>query len=296
MLPQIAHYLKQHLQSFPEDDTIIFNNKLYPINKDNFSPITSHNTEITFIDGGQAEIAKAANFCLSIIRIAAVTFPTKKITKKEFYLLTTFKNNTYHSKIFGDILINEQDLTIDSRDNSIRIGKERAPINKVANMARRFAELSLAKQHNNVILDGTLEATYPNEEKYLPNCSSLAKSSSLFTVTGNSPIVLLNKLGPENCWYYSLNEQTSFVKLHSKAKHVFRFEGDKELIPSLINNSTDPLFLGYPYGLLLVDKLARVSNEERNTLRLKFILNNDNKEIVNYLQTTNAHSILDNIG
>ena len=134
------------------------------------------------------------------------------------------------------------------------------------------------------------------QEKYIPdNVSALAKSSSLFTTSGNSPVILLNKIGLSNCWSYFLTDKTYFVKLNQKAKHVFRFEGNKEVLPYLINNSNDALFLGYPYGLIFVDKIARISNSEKNSLKMNFLLRKDNQEIAEYLNTSNAHEILDNI-
>ncbi|MBT4805275.1 hypothetical protein HON71_03830 [Candidatus Woesearchaeota archaeon] len=306
MLTEISQEIKAMLNQFSAEDNIIFNNKIIRINKENFQEITANeNKTIAFIDGGQAEIISTGNFCLSFIRIAAVFFNNnKKINqiKKEFYLFTKAKylNNDlyYESKIFGDKSINEEDLLISSNDSSIKTGSERAPISKITNMARRFAELSLAKeiQADHIILDGTLEPTFKNEEKYIPdNVSALAKSSSLFTTSGNSPVILLNKIGLSNCWSYFLENKTYFVKLNSKAKHVLRFEGNKEVLPHLIHNSNDALFLGYPYGLIFVDQIARVSNSEKNSLKMNFLLRKDNQEIAEYLSTSNAHEILDNI-
>ena len=300
MLNQIALHLKKNLADFPQEDSIIFKNQRYQIHPKNFFQIYPEKNEITFIDGGQAEIITSSTFCISFIRIVAVQFPSKHVTKKEFFLLTTTKtkNNQifYESKLFGDMLINELDLYISSEDTSIKIGRERASITSITNIARRLAELSLASSYQHVLLDGSLDNKYNNEEKYIkPHFSALAKSSSLFTTSGNSPSVLLNKLGPEGLWKYELNQETSFVKLHPNAKHIFRFDGNKTIISSLISNSKDALFLGYPYGLILADTLARVSNSEKESLRMKFFLNNQNKDIIQYLQTSNAHSILDSL-
>lgn len=310
MLTKISQYLKEMLKNFPEEDSIIFNNKLIKINKNNFVQIQEviEDKTIAFIDGGQAEIISAGNFCLSYIRVAAVTFQGKhKVSnlKKEFYLLTTAKyihdELWYQSKIYGDDLINEKELAISSNDQSIKSGQERAPIKKVANMARRFAELALAKEvkADFIVLDGTLEATFKNEKRYLEqlgsNIYALAKSSSLFTTSGNSPVIVLNKIGSSGCWYYEIDLKTFFVKLHPKAKHVFRFEGDKTTLSLLIQHCSDPLFLGYPYGLIFVDRIARISNSEKKSLMMQFLLKAENKEITDYLQTSNAHDILDRI-
>lgn len=307
MLRQISEEIKLMLNQFSEEDNIIFNNKIIKINKDNFQQIEKKDNKIiAFIDGGQAEIISTGNFCLSFIRVAAVFFQNnKKINqiKKEFYLFTKakyFDNDLYYeSKIFGDKLIDENDLLISSNDSTIKTGSERAPISKITNMARRFAELSLANylQSDYIVLDGTLEPTFKNEEKYLSEkLSALAKSSSLFTTSGNSPVILLNKIGLDGCWSYFVENKTYFVKLNEKAKHVFRFEGNKEVLHYLIDNSNDALFLGYPYGLIFVDKIARVSNSEKNSLKMNFLLRKDNQEIVEYLSTSNAHEILDSLG
>ena len=308
MLNKIAEHLNNHLTTFTEDDSIIFNNQHHPINQNNFSTIIPQSKKsITYIDGGQAEILTAANFNISFIRVAAVIFNNnhKSTIKKEFFIVTIaeYQNDDiyYKSKIFGDQLINEHGLIISSNHSSIKNGSECAPISKVANMARRFSELTLASsiQSDFILLDGTLEPTFPNEKIYLnklsTNTAALAKSSSLFTTSGNSPNILLNKLGPKTVWKYQLNQTTSFIKLHSQSKHIFRFEGNPTILPHLINNSTDPIFLGYPYGLILADKVARVSNSEKQSLTMKFLLNSKNQSIINYLKTQNAHSILDSI-
>ncbi|MFH1275950.1 MAG: hypothetical protein ABIH82_02470 [Candidatus Woesearchaeota archaeon] len=326
MLNQISQKLKDKINSFSIDDKIIFNNKYFKIDKANFTEVLSNSMvddkTISFIDGGQAEIISAGNFCLSLIRVVELKFNNNKKfnqQKHEFFLLTTAESSAgdlwYESKIYGDKLIDEMDLLISSNDSSIKIGNERAAINKVVNIARRFAELSLAFQSTAdfIVLDGTLEKTFKNEEKYLgklfngtssgslnntyhKKICSLAKSSTLFTALGNSPVVLLNQIGPNGCWNYNVDHKTSFVKLHPRSKHVFRFEGNKEVLPFLVQNSHDATFLGYPYGLILVDKIARVTNEEKSSLSMQFLLNQQNKEIVDYLKTTNAHQILDNMG
>ncbi|MDP3734588.1 MAG: hypothetical protein Q8R37_05150 [Nanoarchaeota archaeon] len=313
MLHTISQELQQFIRTFSNDDSLVFNNTIIPITKNNFFPIHKQESDktITFIDGGQAEIISAGNFCLSFIRVAAVTFKNnhkRDYQKNEFYLLTRaeWKENEifYNSTIYPlqEKLFSEADLCLSSRDETIKIGQERAAISKIASVARRFAELAIAQKINSdyIILDGTLDATFRNEEKYLQrvgkNVSAIAKSSSLFTTLGNAPVVLLQKMSPAGCWNYMVNPSTSFVKLHPQAKHVFRCDGNRDILPYLINNSSDPLFLGYPYGLLCVDRIARVSNDEKRSLAAAFMLRAENKEILDYCTTTNAHDILDRIG
>ena len=304
------------IQQFPSSDKILFNNKQIEINKNNFAQIQANSTpkSLAFIDGGQAEILSAGTFCLSLIRIGALIYLNNKKIKEykhEFFLLTTAKYEqdevVYESTIFpvkGAKIIDERDLFISSADATIKVGTERAPITQVANVVRRFAELAVAAMvgadgADVVVLDGTLEPSFRNEEKYLSklpvNICALAKSSSLFTASGNSPVVLLNKLSSSGCWSYVVENNSYFVKLHEKARHVFRFTGNKDFLSYLAKNSTDALFLGYPYGLIAVDGFARVSNEEKRSLKMNFLLKADNKEIAEYLSATDAHDILDNL-
>lgn len=312
MIVKISRHLKEMLHQFNEDDPLVFNNKLIRIDTHNFHPIppVAEPKTITFIDGGQAEILSAGNFCVSFIRVFAQVFQgmeKKNSYQNEFYLLTTARwqegDIFYDNTLFplSEKLFNEKDLLLSSNDSTIRNGLERAPIARIASMARRFAELQVAANTDTdfVIIDGTLEKTYRNEEKFLAQLpekvSALAKTSSLFTVSGNSPVVLLNQMGEERCWHYHLGGKTYFVRLHPHAKHVFRFEGNPDVLSGLVVHSQDALFVGYPYGLLFVDRMARVSNQEKKSLMMNFLVRKDNREILQYLTTANAHGILDSI-
>ena len=302
MLATLGNHIREYLRSFPIEDKIVFNSSAIVCSPSSFTPLVApaELKIIAFVDGGHADVLVAGNFCLSFIRVAAVLFQGGvkiKHMQHEFYLFVKARYDEneiiYKSMIFpvqGEKLIEEKDLMISSTDSLIKIGMQRAPISVVSGMARRFAELQLAASlnANYILLDGTLEPTLKNEEKYLAllplSASALAKTCSLFTSSGNNPMVLLNKLAGEGCWKYYLENKTYFVKLHEKAQHVFRFEGNPDVLPYLVHNSRDALFLGYPYGLVLADQLARVSNEEKKSLRMNFLLRKENKEIMDYLK------------
>ncbi len=321
MISQISEQLRQKLKVFFLTDDIIFNNKVIPIAQENFREIISDaelvaGKRMAFVDGGEAEILRGGNLCLSFIRVfGQVMRGEKKVDfmLSEFYVLTTAVYRAgdiwYEGKIFvvqGEKLVEESDLVVCSTDSSIRVGGERAGISVVGSMARRFAELKMASHINAdyVLVDGTLSATYVGEEKYLnplrvldQKVGALAKSCSLFTTCGNSPVVLLQKISPiQSCWSYVVVGNTFFVKLHPRARHVFRFEGNREMLSLLVENSCDALFLGYPYGLIVADKMARVSNAERDGLKMKLLLREENREFVDYLTAVNAHDILDRLG
>ncbi len=316
-LSPLLQELRRKISSFPQEDAFLLNNSSFSFQSENFSPLLPANSSektIAFIDGGQAELLVAANFCVSFIRVAAVVMQGQnkiKHEKEEFFLLTTTKNCEgelwYESKIFSEgnfSLLSESNLFVSSQDAHLKSGIERAPIFKVTSMARRFAELALAAkiapQADFILLDGTLQKTFPNEETYIQNIAkntcALAKSSSLCTASGNSPVLFLKKNAPAGSWRYTVNKHTSFVKLQEKSKHIFRYEGTPEILPHLLHQSCDATFLGYPYGLILADKLARVSNEEKRVLQARFLLDKENKDILEYLFTTDAHGILDQNG
>lgn len=312
MIPGISEYIRETLHSFKEDDALLLDSTLIPLDDAHFAPLhfSSEKKKIAFVDGGQAEILSAGNFSLHFIRVAGQIFEgivKKEKVTHEFYLFTYPVSQGevlyYKSVIFTDKekLIDEQDLFISSYDQSIRVGVERGSIIRIASMARRFAELSLASslKADFVMLDGTLEKTFVHEEKYLSrlpmNACALAKSNSLLTLSGNSPIVLLNKRSLYDCFVYVVDDKTSFVKLHPDATHVFRFEGQRECLLFLQNHVADPLFLGYPYGLVYADQIARVSNQEREALMMRFLLDKKNEEILPYLRTMDVHGILDSM-
>ncbi len=315
MLSTVARHLRQLMDNSEMNDAFLLNNQTISFDRSSFQlislPSAASQKTVAFVDGGQAEIASAANFTISFIRVFAQTFRGKEkinAKKAEFFLLTYALPHAndlwYQSVIFSqeEQLFSPKLLFVSSNDPLLKEGKERAPCSKIVSMARRFAELALASQLDTdfVVLDGTLDASYPHEEELLQrlgkNCSAVAKSSTLLTASGNSSTLLLHRHGPREPWVYPIDEVTSFVKLHPQAKHVFRFEGNQDVLPYLLLHSADAVFLGYPYGLLFADWLARVSNHEKKALSLRFLLDKENKGIVDYLTTLNAHAILDTIG
>lgn len=217
---------------------------------------------------------------------------------------------------------NEKNLTFKIDDESLKQGVFNTECSRIGNLARRFGELKLAadlikeklESGDIIVLDGTLQKTVTNEDIYLDNLfdiglkknvliSALTKNSSLITKNGNTPSSVLESLSKErdDIWYYypsaEINDKNHpaelyFLKLHPKSKFIFRFEiynkqktvdADK-VIGYLALNSQDPVFLGYPYGLVDADSFARVTEEETKYLALRF-----------KSMDKNAHSILDSI-
>lgn len=236
------------------------------------------------------------------------------------------KNHEEH----GDSL-KKEDLIFNSFDETIKQGIFRANISKIGEIARRFAELRLASdlideldEGDIIVIDGTLQISVTNENKYFSEIykkalekkviiSALAKTTDLFTNNGNSAIDALNEIAPGEVWYYwpvavvdnpGHKAEIHFIKLNKKSKHIFRFEVFKEnkfdineILSLLVENSKDPVFLGYPYGLINADRFARVSNKEKEYFRTAVMAKagKDWQKIEQSLSSLNAHDVLDMI-
>ncbi|MEW6617726.1 MAG: hypothetical protein AB1333_04930, partial [Patescibacteria group bacterium] len=134
------------------------------------------------------------------------------------------------------------------------------------------------------------------------NIIGVNKTTALLCNNGESIITALESFNKKGMWCYyplfSTHEHAvlGFVRLHALSKHVFRIEvpiakkeNIKEYASILASISCDGAFIGYPYGLIVADQLARVSNREKETLQTIFF-NQAGKEFSTAL---NAHDILD---
>ena len=311
------------------------NYKPIKLSKDNFHEIkeTKTNQKIAFIDGGNSEILAASNFSLQLIRVYYTIYQyNKRISSKkhEFYVLINSVNEEYQTQIFP-INYDFNNLAFNSFDSTLKQGNNKIKPSKIGEIIRKLAEIKIAEElidiltdKDIIVRDGDLKSSATYEKEYFENLykkaleknitvTALSKTSELFTETGNSLLAAINEIAPENEWYYHpLVEITDenhksdlyIVKLNKNSKYIFKFEVFKnnsydisDILTLLKNNSVDPVFLGYPYGLIEADKFARVANNEINTLKLQFLTKAGEKAklIKQYLNTKNAHDILDNI-
>jgi len=173
---------------------------------------------------------------------------------------------------------------------------------------RKYAELLVARELRApdmlLVLDGDLDAEHPLEKEAFDSLftqikesgcrvCALSKTNRFRTPEGMSMVQLLQQSSPPGRWLYRVNESTSFVKLHPRATHIFRLDttGDELRVASdVCANANDPVFLGYPYGLVDADARARVTFKEVERLRIIFELKLQSKHESSAL---NAHSILD---
>ena len=312
--------------------------KAFKIDAKNFHQIekTGLNKRIAFVDAGNAEIIGSANFSLNLIRVCCAVYRNnRRITarKYEIFAFTQSINESneicYKTSFFKtNSSIGLEEMSFSSLDHTLMLGINRAEIGSVANAIRRFAELRVAKSvaddktADTIVLDGNLQSTLTNENKYLSDLyescdknnvilAALSKTTSLFTDNGNLLSAVLSNISPPNSWFYHPIAEISngnhkaemfFAKFHPKSSHVFRLEifniqksKAEETINELAGNCTDPIFIGYPYGLVEADRVARVSNHEKESLKTMFMVKLRNKNVEKYLSSVNAHDILDRI-
>ncbi|MCK4670856.1 MAG: DNA double-strand break repair nuclease NurA [Nanoarchaeota archaeon] len=345
ILDKVADELKSITSR--ESKRIVFTNPDYTavdFSTDNFHQIPKNldtdGHKVVFIDGGNATLVESASFIASFVRLCACVYQGNKrlsMQKHEFFVIVSsvsgddkikYKTNIY--PVNDASVPSVSDLKFDSMDESLRNGVSRAEIGRVVDCARRFAELNLAAkiayglgEGDIIILDGTLEAKYTHEEKYLNllykialskdlKVCAVAKTCRFVTDSGDNALVAVNRMTKLPAWYYfpivriqSENHRAHlfFTKLHEKAEYLFRFELHsgveldgldlRDLFYHIAENSKDSVYLGYPYGLVEADKHARVTNNEKNYLRT-LLASKINLE--KYAKTLDAHSVLDNIG
>jgi len=288
------------------------------------------------IDGGNANVLNAPNFSVDFIRVSGVSYKRNKrvkIVKKEFFCFVKAAvdgdNVKYSVEIFGDNLF-DNGISVDSELSTLDGEKYNLEISSVAGIVRRYAELKLGEEivvgsdeEKYIVIDGSIKAKTEEEKGLIKDLlfaarerkvivGFLSKTCRLLTKNSSSLNSALNEIGPKSSWFYypvfKINNSDYlgdiyFVKLNSTSKYVFKLEIDSEFsdngenyILSLALNSNDPVFYGYPYCLIDADKMARVSNNEKEYLKTMFLSKIKNKEKLQYLLSNlDSHDILDNI-
>ncbi|MBI5391344.1 hypothetical protein HZB02_07705 [Candidatus Woesearchaeota archaeon] len=289
---------------------------------------------IAFVDGGNQELLGGANFSLQLMRIAACVFQHDQCIERkmvEFLLYchaTKSKSLIYtaHPSILqGNFSL--ASCEVDPFDPALRQGHFRMPISRMGDLFRRRAELQMAesmlstlRKGDLLLLDGQLQENIAYDDTY-PRLltatamqqnillTALAKTDTLLTENGKSVSSLLQQMAPSGAWYYHpcaacqpTQPDTAFVKLHPKATHLFRLEflhdqPLQQIALLLASHAHDPVFLGYPYGMIAADQLARITNHDAAFMKTKVLisLGKDAQHLGSALAAQDAHSVLDHI-
>lgn len=299
-----------------------------------FQPlIPSSQEKITyFVDGGNAEILQTPDYCLQFLRFACVGFQNRKRVfqkKREGYVLAASLQQNHGIIItlkgYGALAsVSFPPFAIDDP----RLGdlSLRTKLNRAIEVFRALHEIQFAHDLTSsipssdavLVFDRALlpehvdeqtafEMLYASAEQKNVVVCGLNKTTSLLCNTGESVVSHLASFGKKKSWlYYPVfssydlkhNAVLSFVRLHPRSQHIFRFEicasfADKliDVASLLASQSTDGAFLGYPYGLLVADQLARVSHREKEALQTLFFSHTGEERFS--VAALNAHEILD---
>mgnify|MGYP006910664237 CR=1 FL=1 len=280
MLPihKVVENLKKRIGKMPLGDPNFADPRYQPIklNVKNFHPIKIRNGDRTlcYVDGGNAQITWAPNFIVELTRLHFCRFKGRERIRSnslpqiiEFYTVccaiaegNRIKYETEFVPVRDEwikFLPDVADLKFDSFDETLMVGRQRAPIDRVSSSARTFAEWDLARHLINeeleegdiLVRDGTLQTIITNESKYAKRVyraaikkgvvfTGLSKASSLFTTTGYPLLSSINELAEstplkDGSWYYhpvvkithpDHRAEMFAVKLHDISEYVFRFE------------------------------------------------------------------------
>lgn len=294
-----------------------------PLSADCFRPLLAQTAKrIAFVDGGNAEILRAPNFSLQFIRLYATVHEDNKRVRqvrKDFFALIVAngKNGlSYDVETFDtDFKLNE---SFDADDATLRTGVHLATPSAVADAVRTFAEFSLAQElckdlrsGDLLVRDGDLMPTQTYANQYVDELKraamqrgvllcGLSKTTTVLTDAGNSAAAALQRIAPAGMWLYQPpGSLISFVKLHAKSNYVFRLdtvqaEHARVIACALASQATDPVFLGYPYGLIEADQFAQVAGNEAAKLKLQ-VRAHGGTQLTAHLSALNAHDTLNRL-
>jgi hypothetical protein len=248
-----------------------------------YQPLGTKEGTAWFVDGGNAAVIEAPHFSLQKLRAVAVHYPTKQVIKQEALVLLVKQRG----KDSGWLLIHE------NGESGVLLAEE---LLDAVTQARQqlehavAAEARIREPSSLVVLDGD---TAPE------GCLALQKSSTVLTENGFPLSSVLTMTGP---WAAALGPKIVAVKLHARARHVFLVHGltgvQDTALAVLAHYSRDALFPGYPGGLVLADRLARVSQDEAQALKVKAraLMRGERARIDRAQASVDSHEILDTMG
>ncbi len=297
-----------------------------PLSAENFHTIDAmnRNLRIGFVDGGNNLIFLSPGQAIHLVRLYYSIFESgRKIEGKRYTFIVDSRfepQNNYYARVFDldEAGIYEGEMKIDEGEI-----EEREKIKGIGAYLRRIGEWLIMERILDkcdlVVRDGSLQTTQKGEYKYADRIFEkvnkkivgLSKTCSLLTTKGYSLIASIHHLSYRNGikapWYYNpiaknittIKGDMFVVKLHPHSSYVFRCEvypedDADEIFSALTTISKDPIFLGYPYGLIDADINARISEEEAKMYRMILY---DNANNFSRLESNamNAHDIISEV-
>ena len=260
------------------------------------------------IDGGNSTIYDGGTWILQKARVSIVGYNEEKILEErnaaETHIVYGWKNN-------------EIEVKLNKIDKFPKIDFRTVKFEEIGDSIRKILELKVAvdfidklKKGDILLIDGILKAEFDEESEIIGdliskagkigvNLVGIAKTSRMRTKSGANMLGLLIEKAEMKRWRYELDKENLVVKLNPHSKNVFRMNlfGDIEKTLGILSYySKDPLLVGYPYPLIRVDRLARISNHEKLQEKRRVGITAKNmglKSIESDISTQNFHKKLD---
>lgn len=237
-----------------------------------------------YVDGGNSCIINTPWYCLHFIRAAFCLYEgtkLKEMKKWDFYALAKKENPNSEASI----------ILFDSPSFFNCPTATKLPLMESGNYIRELFE--------NAVIDYAVQ-NYVLQKK--PDF--IVKDGLLNGIKCSIPIIGLAKTSETIDLNLSKQKGQWFVENHVKLNsqgYVFRYElqnaKQEDFFPKLAYLSRDLVFPGYPYGLIMADRLARVSDNETSYLYCMFEskAGKEWQNINHGIRALNAHTILDNV-
>lgn len=307
---------KDLLSSSRESKFLVTDDVKLDISKDNFQLISKEisKNKVIFVDGGNGLVARSSDFSLHFVRIADVQYKNNErlssFVRECFIMANSIIENNKLFFLVSCIDVKDGSIfasyKIDARDSSLTTGKKPIEpciavlhVRKLLELEHIFKITESLRETDIIIRDGDFEEGPFVEEliskikEQKPFVLGVSKTSTILTDSGEAAVEVLLKLGPDSSWVYN-NSSPCFVKFHAVSDYVFKVEFINDFNINSLNCiaslCSDPVFLGYPYGLVAVDALARVNSSWVDVYRSLF------ESVVGVsLMSRDAHDILNKI-
>ncbi len=284
------------------------------------------------VDGGNNTIFESPSESIHLLRVYFNLFKgTKRVRNIEplsAYLVSKPVDDKIHSELFpinSSIPLKELKFVLNADDVN------GGGMKNAGHTVRRYLEWLVMKYATEeylvdgdiLVKDGVLQTSVEEERHYADDvyraCMEkgvcmvgLAKTSSLMTTKGYPLLAAIRMMADEResgRWYYHPIAENKHpdhkgemyvVKYHPDSDYVFRTEFYREqgfaaeALAELALQARDPIFLGYPYGLVDADKRARVTDEEVEYLKTVG-MGAMGRSMRYRINSMNAHDILSNI-
>ena len=236
------------------------------------------------IDGGSSKIVDGGAWAIGLVRIGEVEYNKKgKVGEKvEDYWVG----------------ISEDEIKVIKNKETIKVPVKLRDVDNQFETAigdvRKYLEWKHASETSKLVLMDSIlkpiETWQVEMIKRMKRVVGIPKTNRK-GLNGRSLIGLISK--HPGSWIYKLDDLI-FVKFHPISEYVYRVDlkgVDLNIIPKIAFFAYDPELIGYPYPLLKVDKIARITNEEKRTLEYK--IKEKLGDLVDDLKSQDMHRNLD---